>query len=463
MEPNLYNIEPREFLILDRDEYDNNVQYTLEAVKKPERCPVCGSQEFIGKGINDRKARDLSEFGKLVGLVIRVHRYKCKEYGTSWSDEFESVPFKAKMTKRMRDYICKRSLYVPFSEIKRDLDISVPTIKGVFHEHIEELDNKHKLIAPKVLGMDETLLQGKYRGMYTDIENARIIDMTENRDKDTVLRWLDNLPEKENIKCVTIDMWGAYKDVVEYMLPNVPIVIDKFHVCEHVHADFDEIRKRLQGELDSKQKSYIKGKWRLLQHNAANLSYAGQVTLHKLLETFPQFKEPHSIKEDFGDVYHARSRIEAEAIFEKWAERAIRYPEYEEAVNMICNWHKYIFNYFDYHYTNATTEALNRLAKEISSKGRGYSYDVLKAKCVYGTKAAKPAKYEYKKKKSYNTFNMRSIGYANYMVPISTASHKNLIAAPGTDIFELLEEIKHWNDSDSKDNENFFQSDDCFL
>lgn len=183
----LYNINPKEFKIIDRQEYDNNVQYVLEAVNKPTECPVCGSDNFIGKGINLRKARDMNEYDKLVGLIVNTHRYVCKDCGNTWPDTFESLPPNAKMTKRLRDYICNRALIVPFSDFKRDIDISVPTVKKIFHEYVNELDSKHEIIAPEILSLDETKLQGKYRGMYVDIKSGRIIDMTENRKKLTVI------------------------------------------------------------------------------------------------------------------------------------------------------------------------------------------------------------------------------------------------------------------------------------
>ena len=41
------------------------------------------------------------------------------------------------------------------------------------------------------------------------------------------------------------------------------------------------------------------------------------------------------------------------------------------------------------------TESLNRTCKEIAAVGRGYTFDVMRAKILYGTKATKPAKFVY--------------------------------------------------------------------
>lgn len=49
----------------------------------------------------------------------------------------------------------------------------------------------------------------------------------------------------------------------------------------------------------------------------------------------------------------------------------------------IGNWHKDVFNYFDHRETNAFTESANSLIKDVYRKGRGYSFEVLRAKVLY--------------------------------------------------------------------------------
>ena len=77
--PNLYHITPKEFEIIDRIEVDDrSIRYELQPVNTPSSCPQCHCSDIIQHGTNTRKARDLSEFGKMVGLVINGHRYRCK-------------------------------------------------------------------------------------------------------------------------------------------------------------------------------------------------------------------------------------------------------------------------------------------------------------------------------------------------------------------------------------------------
>jgi hypothetical protein len=60
------------------------------------------------------------------------------------------------------------------------------------------------------------------------------------------------------------------------------------------------------------------------------------------------------------------------------------------------NWREEILAFFDHPISNGYTEALNGVAKVINRSGRGYSFEVLRARLLYGTKRgiAKPAELE---------------------------------------------------------------------
>jgi transposase len=55
----------------------------------------------------------------------------------------------------------------------------------------------------------------------------------------------------------------------------------------------------------------------------------------------------------------------------------------------VHNWHDEIFAYFEQPITNAYTESVNRLAKDMNRMGRGYSFEVIRARMLYNEKARK--------------------------------------------------------------------------
>jgi hypothetical protein len=62
------------------------------------------------------------------------------------------------------------------------------------------------------------------------------------------------------------------------------------------------------------------------------------------------------------------------------------------------NWWSEIFNIYDYPVTNAYTESINRLAKDINRMGRGYSLEVVRARMLYDDKAREKTRQTLRKK-----------------------------------------------------------------
>ena len=437
---NLYNIEPKEFKVLERHEVGNCITYVLEPTEKPSNCPNCQDTDIVQHGINQRKVRDLNEFNKLVGLVIKGHRYRCKACGKSWADNYKSIDDSARMTNRMRDYIIDQCLQTTFTDIKKELDISLTAIEKIFAKYAEEMESQRQIVAPRILGMDETMLNGIYRGMYVDVENRRIIDITADRKQRTVRQWLALLPEKERTECATIDMWGSYKDALTMEMPNVLIVIDKFHVIKHLNEALDTIRKKYTSELSDKERRHIKGNRWLLLTNSEEIEGMNAMRLHDILYSFPKLKEPYEIKERFRDIYlFSKTREEAEQAFEEWKTTINDYPEYLAFADTVENWRTEIFNYFDFRFTNAVTESLNKVSKEISAQGRGYNFNVLRAKILYRNQAAKPAKFAYHEPQRPSTGVMQDMTFT-FMTPFF-GKKKSVEVGAGTDIDILSEQI----------------------
>jgi transposase len=51
------------------------------------------------------------------------------------------------------------------------------------------------------------------------------------------------------------------------------------------------------------------------------------------------------------------------------------------------NWRKEILNYFDHPITNVYTEAVNGVVKVENRMGRGYSFEVIRARILFSDKA----------------------------------------------------------------------------
>jgi len=65
---------------------------------------------------------------------------------------------------------------------------------------------------------------------------------------------------------------------------------------------------------------------------------------------------------------------------------------YKDLVKAVDNWQDEIFNYFDKRLTNAYTESINSIIRQVERMGRGYSFEALRAKILFNEKLHKKRK-----------------------------------------------------------------------
>ena len=93
----------------------------------------------------------------------------------------------------------------------------------------------------------------------------------------------------------------------------------------------------------------------------------------------------HRAKERFYNIYEAPSRSDAEKRYREWD--ASLDPEIRSTFGPLLtafhNWEGPILSYFEHRVTNACTESSNNLIRAVQRMGRGYSFDVLRARILF--------------------------------------------------------------------------------
>lgn len=132
--------------------------------------------------------------------------------------------------------------------------------------------------------------------------------------------------------------------------------------------------------------------------NSSKLSSPLQIKCEALLKKFPLMKRAYHMKEMMTNIYEQTTREEAEAWYKHIKSMIINYmgvDEFLKTCATIDNWHNEVFNYFDQPFTNAATENINKMINAIGDAGRGYSFEVLRAKAIYKQDAKKTAKFTF--------------------------------------------------------------------
>ena len=395
----MYDIGFPELKITEKTTDENNYcTYQATVKTSPAECPECGSVHIVKHKKHDRMVRDLNEYEHRVGIIIHGHRYQCKECGNTFGEELKCVDKSGRLTKRLIAKIRLECFDKTFKDIADEYGISQPSVKRIFEDYVDELSESYTLYSPQILGIDEVHLHSQYCGVFVDVLGQKIIEMTENRNKVTVKKFLKSLPENHKIQCVTMDMWQPYKDAVLDVLGDVPIVIDKFHIIRELNRALEDIRKTLRKDMEKESRVPLKNMRFLFLTGSEDLTPRQTKQLDMLLEAYPQFKTSYYLKEAFRNIYQfAETRYEAEQMYANWLQANEDCHAFDGFISTVGNWYTEIFNYFDNRYTNAQTESLNNVIREVDRAGRGYTFPVLRAKILYRHITAKKGKFTFKK------------------------------------------------------------------
>ena len=298
------------------------------------------------------------------------------------------------MTTRCLEYIEAQCLRDTFVRLAENLGCDEKTIRNIASDHIAKLDAQYLPRLPDWLGIDETRIDRQMRCVLTDVYERVPIDMLADRDKRTLAGWLHKFDDRSHVLGLAIDMWRPYFDVAKAMFPGLPVVIDKFHVVRMANNGLDKTRIRL-GKEESKA---VKLQWLrskiLLLKRSSNLTEKQKSTLQTWLDNEPNIAAAYWLKESFYDIYELRDREEAAKALAAWRTSVPSgmKADFKELLSATKNWRDEILNYFDHPITNGYTEAVNGTAKVINRAGRGYTFDVLRARVLFGSnrKARKP-------------------------------------------------------------------------
>ena len=182
----------------------------------------------------------------------------------------------------------------------------------------------------------------------------------------------------------TMDMSGAYIPLARKLFPNAKIVLDRFHIIQHLGRAFLKTRIAIMNQFDKKSLPYraLKNHWRLFQKDSRKLSLNSFYS-----KTFRQTLSPHEVVEktlDFSEeltnyytlyqllLFHFQEK-RVDELFELIKENISKVNHYFKTVFMTFLRHKqYIKNALETDYSNAKLEATNKLIKDIKRLGFGF-------------------------------------------------------------------------------------------
>ena len=79
---------------------------------------------------------------------------------------------------------------------------------------------------------------------------------------------------RQKVRFITMDMSGAYIPLSKKLFPNAKIIIDRFHIIQHLGRAFLKTRIAIMNQFDKKSLPYrtLKNHLRLFQMDSRKLS-----------------------------------------------------------------------------------------------------------------------------------------------------------------------------------------------
>lgn len=378
----------KDWIVLETQEDAYNMRVVAGKPVQPEVCPRCGVENprVYKHDQQEQTFMDTPMHGKRVGIQVVRQRYRCLECDKTFQQLLPEMDEKRNMTRRLVDYIRERSLVRTFTEVADDVGVNEKTVRNVFREYVALLEEDREIETPAWLGIDELFLIRKPRCIFTDVKRRAIVDLLAKRDKLTVSKWLTNLPGKATVEVVTMDMWKPYRDAAQALLPAAKVVVDKFHVVRMANKCLDDTRKHLRAELSPSDRRKMMRSRHVILKREKDLDEQDHATMEVWTNALPELYYAYKAKEGFFGVFDAANRKEGQERYDAWLGSLdlLTRVNFKELITAVENWKPEILNFFDCGATNAYTEAANGMAKIANRNGRGYSFEAIRAKIIYG-------------------------------------------------------------------------------
>lgn len=362
----------------------------------PDTCPECGGKLYA-HGKRTIKIMDTPMGGRPVILELEYPRRRCRDCRYMWKPTFEGVDEERLMTTRAFKDIAQKSLRNTFEDVCNDYMLTANTAKNVFVQFIETYKEQLRFATPAFLGIDEIKIKkiGEVT-VITDLEHHTLYDMLLGRNQRSLTEYFSQLPNAKDVIWVCSDMYRPFERSISFALPNASWAIDHFHVVMKANEAVDDVRRKLQNDMPKRERIKTKrGFAYTLKKRMDDLTEeeAEKIKLARRSEKTAPFAVAYDLKEDFFNIYdnNPSSKEAAQQAFADW-EASIPeedlYEKFRDLAKTVHNFYDQIFAYWDcpIAISNGFTECTNRLIRENNCRGRGYSFEVLKARTLYRKK-----------------------------------------------------------------------------
>lgn len=366
----------KELKLIATKRFRNGYLWVVEkARQKIEVCPKCATPCTVRAGKAISVVRDECIRSQPIWLQIHKHRYYCHTCKKRFTESVSGIWPRRRTTQRFRNSVAERChKATSLLSVQRDLRLSTGFIYHVFYERLEVKLNERKGAPwPKVLGIDEHFFRRtegftQFVTVFCDLGKNKLFEMALGKDTRSVMEQVAQIPGREHVRVVVMDLSNGYRSLVQKLFPNAQIVGDKFHVVRLFSPLIMKVGKDLFGH---RQQLFWR---RLLLKNRAKLNYDTRFEIDRRLVPYPVLREIYGWKNRIDGFYRIRGFQRARKTFPKILEqmKLSNLQQIRRLAQTLKRWQNAILLHFEQKLTNAATEAINNLAKIVQRRAFGY-------------------------------------------------------------------------------------------
>jgi transposase len=239
------------------------------------------------------------------------------------------------------------------------------------------LEETSPLPTPRFLGIDEFARRKghRYDTILCDLVNRTVLEISEGRTLEQVQKLLERLSHPDAVEAVSMDMSASFRPAVQLCLPKAHIVVDHFHVIQHVMKAFKKIvsswahKKEGKALLQGKQHLFLKAKEELTDEQAQDRGTIG--------EALPLLEAAWQLKEGLRTWYATSTVATAAEGLDAWMEQVQTsgFDHLRKTLSAFVKWRQEIlafFQFFPTRISNGFVEGKNNRTKALMRQGYGY-------------------------------------------------------------------------------------------
>jgi len=343
-------------------------------------CPECGTVGSLHDHAAERTWRHLDSCQFRTLLHAEPPRMRCPEHGVRqvrlpWAEPH------ARFTLLFEAFAIQVLQETSIQAARKILKISWDEAWYLMHRAVRRgWARKEPRFIP-YLGVDEKAAgrgQTNYVTVICDLVAGTVEEVTEGREKQSLLGYLEALTEEQRqaISAVAMDMCDAYIYAVRDGLPEGQdkIVFDRFHIMKHMGEAVDSVRRKENQALLAQGDPSLAGTRYLWLYARENLPSRYWEDYYALRDSDLKTARAWAIKENFRRLWNYKTLRWAEPFWKRWYFWATHSRlEPVKKVAKTFKDHLYgILNYFAHCITNAMSEGINSKIDTLWNTARGY-------------------------------------------------------------------------------------------